>query len=282
MIVSALADAVDGSDVFPAVTSVQTADPPPALAALARRRDVALLRGPGNGLRALAGVARWRPVPPTYPDERDPVDLSDLLADGALPEYESTLVVERYGVPVTPLRRARSPQEAGEAASELGFPVVVKLDGPAHKSRSGGVRLGLGDEQAVEAAAAQLGGRVLLARQVAAGPEIFCGLDRDPQYGPVLAVGLGGRAVEALELAKVTLAPVDLDAARALVEDVPGLTRLLFPPARDDVARTLAALGRLARDHPDVAAVDVNPLIASADGAVAVDALVVVDRGGVT
>lgn len=282
MIVGALADAVDGSDVFPAVTSIQTADPPPALAALARRRDVPLLRGPGNALRALAGVARWRPVPPTYAGEEDPVDLSDLLADGALPEYESTLVVGRYGVPITPLRRVRSPQEAVGAASELGFPVVVKLDGPAHKSRSGGVRLGLGDEQAVEAAAAELGGRVLLAQQVAAGPEIFCGLDRDPQYGPVLAVGLGGRAVEALELAKVTLAPIGLDAARALVDDAPGLARLLSPPARDDVARTLVALGRLARDHPDVAAVDVNPLIARADGAVAVDALVVVDRGGVT
>jgi acetate---CoA ligase (ADP-forming) len=280
MIIGALADAVEGSEVFPAVTSVQTADPPRALAALARERDVALLRGPGNALRALAGVARWRPVPAIYAAEEDPVDLSDLLADGALPEYESTLVVERYGVPVTPLRRVRSPQEAVGAANKLGFPVVVKLDGPAHKS-SGGVRLGLGDEQAVEAAAAELGGRVLVARQVAAGPEIICGLDRDPQYGPVLAVGLGGRAVEALELAKVTLAPIDLDAARALVADAPGLEGLLSTPARDDVARTLVALGRLARDHPDIAAVDVNPLIASSDGAVAVDALAVVDRGGV-
>jgi acetate---CoA ligase (ADP-forming) len=280
MIIGALADAVEGSEVFPAVTSVQTADPPRALAALARERDVALLRGPGNALRALAGVARWRPVPAIYAAEEDPVDLSDLLADGALPEYESTLVVERYGVPVTPLRRVRSPQEAVGAANELGFPVVVKLDGPAHKS-SGGVRLGLGDEQAVEAAVAELGGRVLVARQVAAGPEIICGLDRDPQYGPVLAVGLGGRAVEALELAKVTLAPIDLDAARALVADAPGLEGLLSTPARDDVARTLVALGRLARDHPDIAAVDVNPLIASSDGAVAVDALAVVDRGGV-
>jgi acyl-CoA synthetase (NDP forming) len=281
MIVNALADAVDGSEVFPAVTSVQTADPPPALAALARRRDVALLRGPGNAMRALAAVARRRPLPPSYADEEDPVDLSDLLANGALPEYESTLIVERYGVPVTPIRRARSAQEASGAASELGFPVVVKVDGPAHKSRSEGVRLGVRDERAVEAAAAELGGRVLVARQVAAGPEIFCGLDRDPQYGPVLAVGLGGHAVEALELATVTLAPVDLDAARALVADAPGLVRLLSTPAHEDVARTLVALGRLARDHPDVAAVDVNPLIASEDGAVAVDALVVVDRGGV-
>ena len=132
-----------------------------------------------------------------------------------------------------------------------------------------------------KSAAAELGGRVLVAREVAAGHEILCGLDRDPQYGPVLAVGLGGRAVEALELAQVTLAPVGLAAAHALVDDAPGLAPLLSTPARDDVARTLVALGRLARDHPDVAAVDVNPLIASADGAVAVDALVVVDRGGV-
>jgi acyl-CoA synthetase (NDP forming) len=273
MIVGALADAVEGTGVFPAVASVQTADPPPEVAALARSRDVALLRGSRNAMRALAAVARWKPARPE-PAAGEAVDLSDLLGKGALPEYESALVLERYGIPVAARRRASSSEEAASAARDLGFPVVVKADGPAHKAAAGGVVLGLADDQAVSAAAERLGGRVLVARQVEPGPEAFCGLTRDPQYGPVLAVGPGGRAVEALSLAAVTLAPVGLEEARALVADAPGLG--------DDeaLAQTLVALGRLAVDHPEVAAVDVNPLILSANGAVAVDALVVVEPEG--
>lgn len=280
MIVRALADAVEGTDVFPAVTSVQVCDPPPELAALARERDLALLRGPGNALRALAAVARWRPAPPLALEPLSPIDLSDLLgADGALPEYESALALERYGVPLAPRRRAASPKEAARAAAELGCPVVVKADGPAHKSVEGGVVLGLESPAAAAGAAERLGGRVLVARQMPPGPEAFCGLTRDPDYGPVLAVGLGGAAVEALSLAAVSLAPLEPESARALVAEAPGLSAVASDAACQALARTLVSLGRLAREHPEVAAVDVNPLILTAEGAVAVDALVVVERG---
>jgi acetate---CoA ligase (ADP-forming) len=277
MIVRALADTVEGREIFPAVASVQTADPPPTVAALASSRDVALLRGSRNAMRALAAVARWRPAR-NEPPPGEPVDVSDLLVEGALPEYESALVLERYEIPVAPRRRATSSQEAVSAARELGFPVVVKADGPAHKAAAGGVALGLQDEEAVALAAKRLGGRVLVTRQLESGPEAFCGVARDPQYGPVLAVGAGGRAVEALSLAVVTLAPVGLEEARELVADAPGLSP--SEAAADALARTLVALGRLAHGHPEVAAVDVNPLILSADGAVAVDALVVVEPEG--
>ena len=279
MIVRALADAVEGTDIFPAVASVQTSDPPARLAELARTRDVPLLRGSMNAMRALTAAARWRPVRRPAPAATQPVDLADLLADGPLPELESGLVLERYGVPVAPRRRASSAAEAAAAAAALGFPVVVKTDGPAHKAAAGGVLLGLRDEDAVAAAAEHLGGPVLVARQAEAGPEAFCGMTRDAQYGPVLAVGAGGRAVEALALAEVTLAPVSPDEARSLVVGVPSLAGAA-EGAREALARTLVALGRLALEHPEVAAVDVNPLILGADGAVAVDALVVVDRGG--
>src|SRR5438105_5069066 len=75
-------------------------------------------------------------------------------------------------------------------------------------------------------AAERMGGRVLVARQVGAGVEAFCGLTRDPDFGPVLAVGLGGRAIEALGLAAVALAPLDDAGARALVAEAPGLAQL--------------------------------------------------------
>ncbi len=99
---------------------------------------------------------------------------------------------------------------------------------------------------------------------------------RDPDYGPVVAVGLGGAAVEALSLAAVCLAPFDLELARELVADAPGLAPVASENALDALARAAVALGRLAVDHPEITECDINPLILSDDGAVAVDALVVV------
>ena len=97
-------------------------------------------------------------------------------------------------------------------------------------------------------------------------------MTRDPDFGPVLAVGAGGSRLEALGQVAVALAPLDLEAARELVAET-GLEIGL-----DALAQTLVALGRLAAEHSEVAEVDVNPLILSEHGAVAVDALVVIDR----
>ena len=272
MIVRSLADAVEGTGIFPAVTSVHTADPPAEIAGLARERDLALLRGPRNAMRALAAVARWQPQrPPAVAGA--PLDISDLAHPGALPEHESALVLERYGVRFAARLRATTPAEAAEAASALGTPVVVKLDGPAHKSRVGGVVLGIESPEGAAAAAARLGGPVLVAKEIPGGPEAFCGMIRDPDFGPILAVGRGGVDVEAEKSVAVALAPVDLETAHALVREA-GLA-----DEGGAVAETVVALGRLAAEHPDVAEIDVNPLILSEGGATAVDALVVIDRG---
>jgi acetyltransferase len=277
LIVQSLADAVDGTSVFPAVTTVQTSDPPPELAAFTHELDLPLLRGSGAAIRALARVALRRPPVPLTADGRAPVDLADLLPPaGPLPEHESAAVLERYGLRFPPRRRASTPAETAAAAVELGFPVVVKVDGPAHKARSGGVVIGVSSAEEAEERAAELGGPVLVARQVAAGAEAFCGVVRDPLYGPVLSVGLGGVAVEALSIAAVALPPVDAAAALEVVAEAPGLAAVATPAALEALAGTLVALGRLALDHPEIAAVDVNPLILDSEGATPVDALVVV------
>jgi acyl-CoA synthetase (NDP forming) len=273
MIVRALAQATAGRPVFPAVTSVHSADPPRRIQELARELDLPLLRGAGAAMRALGRVAGWRPARVDGPPWSAPIALDGLLdADGALPEHESALVLERYDIRFAPRRRAATPDDAAAAAAELGFPVVVKLDGPAHKSRVGGVVLGVGTPQAVADAARRLGGAVLVARQLAPGPEAFCGMTRDPHYGPVLAVGAGGTDAESLDRIAVCVAPVDTETAAALAVEA-GVDR-----AREEIAATLVALGRLAVEHPQIAEIDVNPLILGDGGAVAVDALVVVDR----
>ncbi|HET6174991.1 MAG TPA: acetate--CoA ligase family protein [Gaiellales bacterium] len=274
-VTAALADAVEGTGIFAAVTSVHATDPPPAIAELARGRDIALLRGTREGLRAIAAVARWsarpRPVaPPAYtPAPGEP------LPAGALAEHDSCTLLERYGLTFPARVRCASPHEAASAFDLLGGPVVVKVDGPAHKVAAGGVALGISSAAEARDAAERMGGRVLVARQVAGGAEAFCGMTRDPDYGPVLAVGLGGRAIEALGLAAVALAPLDADAARALVAEAPGLALVASPAAVGTLAGALVALSQLAADRPEVEEVDINPLILGDDGAIAVDALVV-------
>ena len=276
LIVESLADVTDGTEIVPVVTSVHSTDPPPAIAALARARDVALLRGTREGLRAVAAVARWHARRPPAERNGDAPASGDPLPAGALPEHDSCALLERYGVSFPPRERCASAEEAAAAFERLGGPVVVKVDGPAHKVAAGGVALGVASAEEARDAAERMGGRVLVARQAAAGAEVFCGMTRDPDYGPVLAVGLGGRAIEALGLAAVALAPLDEEGARALVAEAPGVAQLASPAAAATLASTLVALSRLALDRPEVDEIDVNPLILGAGGATAVDALVVV------
>ena len=277
LITMALADAVDGTDIFPAIASVQACDPTPAVAHAARERDVAMLRGSRNAMRALSAVAGWAPRDPLLHDSAPRIDVADLLKPGAMSEYESGLILERCGISVGARCRAVTPAEAARAAVELGFPVVIKREGSAHKSREGGVILDLADEASVSRAAARLGGAVLVATQLRGDFEAFCGMTRDPDFGPMLAVGLGGTAVEQMPGVRSCMAPITFEEARRLVGDATVISRRASPAAIDAIAGVLVALGRLAIEHPEIAAIDVNPLIVDEHGAVAVDALVIVD-----
>jgi acetate---CoA ligase (ADP-forming) len=267
----ALADLRDRTGVFVAATTVHSADPPQKFQELARELQLPLLRGPRDAMLALGRVARLRRVSVVEEQTDASPDVAEFVTrSGPLPEHESALLLERFGVLFAPSRRASNPNEAARAAEELGTPVVVKRDGPAHKSRSGGVILGVDSPAAAAEAARKLGGAVLVAKQVDTGEEVLCGMTRDPDYGPVIAVGAGGSAVEALGRLVLAVAPLDLTIARALVEDAG------IDDASDRVAGTLVALSRLGLVTPRIESIDVNPLILTPGGAVAVDALVVV------
>ncbi|HEX5192142.1 MAG TPA: acetate--CoA ligase family protein [Solirubrobacteraceae bacterium] len=275
VVVQALGEVANRHDLFGAVTTVHTTDPPAWAVGLARELDIALLRGPRDATAAIARVARWHPRPCRWPSWGEPIAVSELEgAAGALPEYESSVLLGRYGVSFAPCRRARTPANAAAAARELGPPVVVKRDGPAHKARDGGVRLGVQTAAAAAAAARELGGPVLVAQQSPPGEELFCGAIRDPQYGPLIAIGRGGTDVERHAAAVTVLGPIGRDDAAMFVADA-GL-----PDPDGALAAATEAVSRLMHEHPEVAEVDVNPLICSPGGTVAVDALVVVDRTG--
>lgn len=274
-VVRACAEATAGTGIYPVVSSLDQSDPSEQTAELARELDVALLRGIRQAVSALSLVAGWQPAEAPSGSARAPIDLADVLRSGALPEHESATALERYGVTFAARRRCATADEAAAAAVELGGRVVVKSDGPAHKQAAGGVLCGIIGAEGARAAAVELGGAVLVAEQVPAGLEVFCGMSRDPAWGPVLAVGLGGRAIEALALAAVAVAPLDEQAAAQLARRAPGLAQLASSDALAVVAAVLVSLSRLATDHPEIEEIDVNPLILSAASATAVDALVV-------
>ena len=212
-------------------------------------------------------------------------------ASQTLSEFRSMELASRYGVPSARQEWAVDADAAVAAADAVGYPVVVKLcgDSIAHKTERDLVRLGLANEDAVRAAAADLLGRavpgdgdvgLLVAEQVRGRRELLAGLFRDPQFGPCVSLGLGGVLTEALDDVVFAKAPLSRAEARGLIEGL-RTARMLTesfrgePPADlDALADLLVALGRLGIERPDVQSVDLNPVILRGADPVAVDALV--------
>ncbi len=273
IVVEALGHVASEHGLFGAMTTTHTSDPPDWAFERARALDIALLRGVGNAASAIVRVAGWRPRVPLRPTWSEPIPIDDLLVrSGALPEHESCLILERYGVPFAARERANTRADVAAAAMRLGFPVVIKRDGQAHKARSGGVRTGIETAEQAARAAAELGLPVLIARQIPAGEEFFCGAVRDADYGPVIAVGRGGTGVETNDRSSTVIGPLSERDAGELVAE----SGLVDP--HSTLARTVTAVSRLTDEHPEVIEVDINPLIRGTSSTIAVDALVVIER----
>ena len=207
----------------------------------------------------------------------------ELLAqseDGWLDPDETRRLLGAYGLPLVPERRAETPDEAVAAAVELGLPAVVKTAvAGAHKTESGGVALDLRSEDEVRRAAERIGGPVIVQPFLSGGCELLAGVVQDPVFGPLVAFGPGGTLAELIGSARFALAPVtDVDVQLALTSGKAG--RLVAgwrgsPPADTAaVADVLYRLSQLAVDLPEVAELDLNPILAGPDGCVAVDARV--------
>ena len=208
------------------------------------------------------------------------------------PERESLVMVRAAGIPVTASTAATDADAAVGAAAKLGWPVALKLDttGTAHKSDIGGVALGLTDAEAVRTAfeSVTAAGRgagtqvrgVLVQPMAAPGVELIVGFRRDPTFGPTVLVGSGGILAEILDDVAIRLVPLDRAAAREMLDELRSAPILAGARGRtavdlDAVADLIVAVARFGEQHPDVLEIDLNPVIASPGGAVAVDALVV-------
>jgi acetyl-CoA synthetase (ADP-forming) len=207
-----------------------------------------------------------------------------------LSEADSKARLREHGVPVAAERLVSTPEEAAAAADAIGYPVVVKLCGPAiaHKTERGLVRLGLRDAASVGGAAGELLAAatpddgevgVLVGELVRGNRELIAGLVRDAQFGPCVMLGVGGILAEALADVAFRLVPVTETDAEELIDDL--RTQALLGPFRGEPAvdrsalvSVLVGLSRLAESDPSVLSVDVNPLIVRDGTPVAVDALV--------
>ncbi len=206
-----------------------------------------------------------------------------------LSEREAKAALAEYGIVCVPERRARNADEAVEAAAQLGYPVVLKADLPelAHKTEAGAVRLDLRDAESVRAACAEMTVAkqgFLVQPMMRGGIELVVGAKRDPLFGQLLLIGLGGVLVEIMRDTALSLAPVGKSEARRMLQRLRGF-RLLEgyrggPAANlDALCETIARVSELASDFADVIEeIDVNPLLARPEGAIALDALIVLRK----
>ncbi len=286
-----LAATRDRPAILPVYVSLTSGEPPPETkAVLDEEGDGApLLRGALESFRAIAAVARWeawrerrRKVGPwrdgwpglaadrtSFGADRAQPATAGRTAVRTLSEFESLALLRSAGLSVVDGVPVSDAAGAVAVARQFGGEVALKLDavGLAHKSDLGGVALGLRGDDAVHAAATALyeaGGRagltirgLLVEPMAPAGVELIVGLRRDPQFGPVVLVGLGGTLTEVLDDVAIRLAPLDEASADAMLDGLRG-ARLLEsvrgrPPIdRAAIASMLVALGRLGVERPGV------------------------------
>ena len=205
----------------------------------------------------------------------------------ALSEAESLALLRDFGIPVVDAIVVHDEQAAIDVAQTLGFPIAMKTATPgiAHKSDSGGVCLGIDNQQALahsyRAMAQRLGPAVTIQPMTETGTEVSFGLVADRRFGPVVLVGAGGTMIELLADRVCALAPFDTTTAAALIDRL-RIRRLLAGlrgQAPADIIALAQALSRfsiMVSVLSDVLSeIDVNPLVATASGCVAVDALVI-------
>lgn len=244
-----------------------------------------------------AQFLQQRGEPPTLPVQRAVVEATLQAArqaerDLLLPEALS--VLEAYGIPVVPSLVAQDAGQAAAAAAQLGFPVALKVIASqiSHKTDAGGVRLGLKDAGEVRSAVEQMLERlrhaypdaaidgILVQPMAASGHELILGGRQDPQFGPLVLLGLGGIFVEIIEEAVLRVAPITPAEAYEMLESLRG-GRILKgargqPPADlDALVEALLRLSQLLCDFSQIKEIDINPLRAYPQGCLALDARIV-------
>jgi acetate---CoA ligase (ADP-forming) len=308
-----------GSSVAQAILDARKTSPKAVVACLFGltdlSQDVEFLEGHGipaftfpeeavEGLGQLARYRSWRTRPQTEV-RTFPVDtaaatgaIARARAEGRLilPEYSARTLLTAYGLGFPRSSLVTSADAAARAATEIGFPVVLKVASPdiSHKTDVGGVAVGLRDADAVRQAFAQMDARVRAAvpsahiegyeveEQITGGKEVLIGLQRDADFGPIVVFGMGGIYVEVLRDVTFRLAPLRPLSAQRMVRSIkmfPLLEGVRGEPPSDlgALEEAIERVSQLAVERPEIAELDLNPMIVrpAGHGVVAVDARIV-------
>jgi len=213
-----------------------------------------------------------------------------------LTEVESKELLQKAGIPVVEAKLARSKKAAISISNEMGFPVVLKISSPdvIHKSDSGGVKLGLANATQVGKAyteiissikqayaKAQIEG-VSVQPMAPPGVEVIVGMSKDPQFGPVLMFGLGGILVEVLKDVSFRIVPVTTRDAREMIREIKGYPVLegyrgQQPASIPALEKLIVKVSQFVEKNPHIKELDLNPIFAYPDKAVAVDARIILE-----
>lgn len=257
---------------------------------------VPIFGDPYRAVRAAGALAFFAEAKPLAAAGADRLRSRGVSAEGQLAEPAALDRLHETGLPVTPFRHCRSPEEAGEAASEFDCPVAVKIVSPdlTHKAAVGGVRLNVSGRQAAiqasqeimaeviaKAPGARLDG-VLVAPMRKGLVECVVGIQCDPVFGPVVMFGLGGVHVETLKDVVFRAAPFDKAEAKRMIGDIRA-SKLLTDRHDgssadvDALADLLSKVGEVAATSPELGSADMNPVLVGAEGegCIILDALLI-------
>lgn len=213
-----------------------------------------------------------------------------------LTELESKQILREAGIDTTESRLARTREEAISLSNEIGFPVVLKVVSPdvLHKTDAGGVKLSLNSEEEVGKAfdeivssvkskepSADIQG-VSVQNMARPGTEVIIGMSKDPQFGPVLMFGLGGILVEVLKDVSFRIVPLVRRDAKEMIREIKGYPILegyrgLEPADIGLLEEMLLKVSDFVESRPEIKELDINPIFAYSDGALAVDARVILE-----
>jgi acetyltransferase len=208
-------------------------------------------------------------------------------------DFEARTILEAYGLRIPRSEIASSPEKAVEIANDIGYPVVLKIASPdiLHKTDVGGVKVGLNSAEDVQDAfelmvyraqryipEARIWGCLVQEMAPQGGLEVLVGMNRDPQFGPLVTFGLGGIYVEILKDVTFRVAPFSPREARDMLQEIRAHALLdgvrgKPPVDKDAIVNTLLRMGQLVQDFPEIAELDINPLIVYNEGlgALAID-----------
>lgn len=262
---------------------VQTMHWRSAAADALRQAGVPVYRGIDEASWALGRLAARAADPPGGV----PILPSPVPAVAATGYYPSRRLLAAQGLPFVPAAEVATREDLVAAAQTLRYPLVLKALGDEHKSDRGGVVLGIPDPAALLRAWEDVRQRlapptcsVEEMADLADAVELLVGVRRDPRFGPVVLVGLGGVHAEILRDVRCALGPVDQRQARALLLSLRGAALLTGargrpPVCLDDAAEVVARLSTVAAEHPEIGEIECNPVAATPRGVVCLDARIV-------